>query len=364
MGRAKSWKFHGFARGVGRLLDLTREAGLGRRMTTRALGLAPLLVLALACSRTVPDTQWPPPGPSDGLPTIPAKEDDEDDSEPASGDDATDQPAPVDGSLPRTPGVSLEREASCSAKLCRLDGWLPDPAFARSVPTDARGPAAIWLHRIAGGSSVTLPRHGGLHLFVVNLDGRLALRADDENTPRELDAWHGAHVPGCGATLIASEDATVLVALTSEAASLGAAIAKTPKEVRWQQRAAPLATFDFAALESHTWGGGAFHARIAVGGDSPPRAASFETLLASPAASIAEHDHPTWEHIAILDGEGTMKLGDTDHPVRPGAVFHIPIGLRHAFSSARSRPLLAVQLYTPSGPEQRFVKLAAAEPAR
>ncbi len=52
----------------------------------RALLALWALPLCLACSRTVPDTQWPPPGPSDGLPHIPMEEAD------AFGDDGADPP--------------------------------------------------------------------------------------------------------------------------------------------------------------------------------------------------------------------------------------------------------------------------------
>jgi len=73
---------------------------------------------------------------------------------------------------------------------------------------------------------------------------------------------------------------------------------------------------------------------------------------------LEKHDHPTWEHIAILKGAGKIKLGELELDVAPGALFQIPPRARHAFTGSGREELVAIQLYTPSGPEQRFVMLA------
>ena len=85
-----------------------------------------------------------------------------------------------------------------------------------------------------------------------------------------------------------------------------------------------------------------------------------ESLLTSADAAIPEHAHDDWEHIAILEGAGTMKVAGKNHPVTAGAVFDMPKGVKHSFTPSGKSRLLAVQLYTPSGAERRFVKLAEA----
>ena len=130
--------------------------------------------------------------------------------------------------------------------------------------------------------------------------------------------------------------------------------------MRWRKRPAPPESISLTSAPDLGWGGGMFHARIAFGGEgAAAKRASLEALLMAKGASIPEHDHPSWEHIAVLAGSGRFKLGGSDYPVKPGSIFHIPIGVRHSFAADAGSEVVAVQLYSPSGPEQRFVKLAA-----
>jgi mannose-6-phosphate isomerase-like protein (cupin superfamily) len=109
------------------------------------------------------------------------------------------------------------------------------------------------------------------------------------------------------------------------------------------------------------WGGGAFQARIAYGGAGSARQpASLGVLLAEPNAKIPRNVHHTeWEHIAVLSGRGTTDLGAERRAIKPGVLLHIPAGVPHDFSANDSEPLIAVQIFVPSGPEQRFVELAS-----
>jgi mannose-6-phosphate isomerase-like protein (cupin superfamily) len=327
---------------------------------TSLIGAAALA--AVACSRTTPDTQWPPPPPSDGLPYLPFPEGSEEPGaaspEPAAGASG---PKPIDASLPDAPPAALDRSAECKDKSCELKSWLPDPAFANGVPGGAASPAAIWSQRITAGSVLAVPRHHAIELVGVVLEGGVLLAADDGAAGRQLGKWDALRAPGAGVTLRASADgARLLLAIATGKATLAEALAhakEKPWEVRWKKRPAPIATARLSDAKNHAWGGGAFHARIAFGGELQ-LPASLETLLASENAAIAEHDHPTWEHIAILEGKGTLTIAGAPHPVKPGALFHIPSGVKHAYAPAGSSRLLAVQIYTPSGPEQRFIKLA------
>jgi len=49
--------------------------------------------------------------------------------------------------------------------------------------------------------------------------------------------------------------------------------------------------------------------------------------------------------------------------VAPGTIAMIAPGVPHAWKPSGSSPLIAVQMYWPPGPEQRFKKLAEESPA-
>ncbi len=122
------------------------------------------------------------------------------------------------------------------------------------------------------------------------------------------------------------------------------------------------------AQEDLAWAGGAFHARIFRPALASPPVASMEVLLASRDAQVLEHDHPdSWEVLAPLlaagrfhararNPDGTTRV--TVQEVLPGQVQYVPPGVRHAWDPAGTAPLLALQSYTPPGPETRFEALA------
>jgi mannose-6-phosphate isomerase-like protein (cupin superfamily) len=318
---------------------------------------------AVACSSTVPDTQYPPPPPSDGLPYVPFPDENEfvEQAEAPAPAASEEGPAAVDAALPDAISVSLERKAACTQKQCKLDAWLPDPAFAKSLPGAEPAPAAIWSHEIAADSTLVLPRHHALEVLALVVGGAVLALPDDGGGGRKLGKWHALRAQGGGLSLKADPGGAQLVlVVASPKGTLPEALERAkskPWEVRWKKRPSPLASVDLKDAKNHSWADGAFHARIAFGGQYE-LPVSLGTLISSPDGKISEHDHPTWEHIAILEGAGTMNLAGADHRVAPGAIFHIPKGMKHAFAPSGSSRLVAVQLYTPSGPEQRFIQLA------
>jgi mannose-6-phosphate isomerase-like protein (cupin superfamily) len=94
-------------------------------------------------------------------------------------------------------------------------------------------------------------------------------------------------------------------------------------------------------------------------------------LIASPDAAVAPHQHDaSWEVLATLTASGTAKRasapGSADlAPTRieGGAVVMMPKATTHAWEPDGKEPLVAIQLYVPPGPEQRFKALAGAAPA-
>jgi quercetin dioxygenase-like cupin family protein len=82
-------------------------------------------------------------------------------------------------------------------------------------------------------------------------------------------------------------------------------------------------------------------------------------LEASPGLAVPEHAHErSTEMLYVLEGAGTMILGGKQVPVKSGHFIQVPPGMKHAFSISKDskRRFVAVQIYSPAGPEQRFKK--------
>ncbi len=109
------------------------------------------------------------------------------------------------------------------------------------------------------------------------------------------------------------------------------------------------------------WAGGTMSARLDV---SAPSKASPEIYLGrlEGTAGVAEHEHPTsWEILAAVEASGTMVLDGTEVRVGPRQVVLVPPGAKHAWKPDPGSRLVAVQMYSPPGPELRFGALAAAD---
>jgi quercetin dioxygenase-like cupin family protein len=87
--------------------------------------------------------------------------------------------------------------------------------------------------------------------------------------------------------------------------------------------------------------------------ETPELAASILSLPKG--ATVPEHVHAKeTEVLYVLAGAGTMTIAGTQVPVTSTSVIQIPPNTKHAFTA--SDDVRAVQVYTPSGPEQRFKK--------
>jgi mannose-6-phosphate isomerase-like protein (cupin superfamily) len=103
------------------------------------------------------------------------------------------------------------------------------------------------------------------------------------------------------------------------------------------------------------------HAHLDVGREVSPEA--YLGRL-SGTASVAEHTHPgAWEVLAAVEAAGTFTIDGVDHRLGPRQVIAIPPDTRHAWKADPGSRLVAIQLYDPPGPEQRFLGLAAAAKA-
>lgn len=70
-------------------------------------------------------------------------------------------------------------------------------------------------------------------------------------------------------------------------------------------------------------------------------------------------DHLWW----ILDGEVTLRIGDTTNHATAGTCVFVPAGEAHGFSTAGGAGAVVLQVDTPEAPDGYFADLAAAFPS-
>jgi mannose-6-phosphate isomerase-like protein (cupin superfamily) len=266
---------------------------------------------------------------------------------------------------------ALDRRAECAKRICTLAHLVPDEVR----PTLSDGaPVVIWEQAIAERASVVFPRDEGVEVMGVVLDGSLDLRPMEAPTAKAVGGrWAAFRAPGGGVTLGGAAGKALRVALVVAVAERGTALGahldqrdrpRAPTAWRWKVRKKPVATFSFTDREDLAWGEGAYHARIGWEGEGEP-AAVIDLLRFSADGAVAEHAHEqAWESLAVLEGDGVLveKGGDARVEVRPGTVATIPMGVKHAWNPSGKAPLVAIQVFAPPGPEQRFKKLAGKSP--
>ncbi len=280
-------------------------------------------------------------------------------------------PSPADAALPAEAPPTLALRASCPHDVCPLGHLVPDEV--RPALSDA-APVVVWEQDLGERASVSFPRDELVELSGVVLDGALDVTPIESPNARTVgERWSAFRAPGGGVTLTSPGGRPLRVALvvaTVDATGLGAHLAQrdrpgAPPSWVWSARKKPLETASFSSAPVLSWGGGAYHARLAWEGTGDDRpAAALDLVIFGKDAPIAEHAHEKeWEALAILGGEGTLvkrKSLQVEEPaaVKPGAYVSIPKAMRHSYQPGGTARLTAIQVYAPAGPEQRFKKLA------
>ncbi|MCA9646868.1 MAG: cupin domain-containing protein [Polyangiaceae bacterium] len=357
------------------------------RLSSLCLGAG----LLFGCSATAPESQYPPAGPSGGLPYIPFPEvndlDDEeiDDDDEASGGSEAGAPNPgsqasVSAELPSSIPL-LGAVSECKAKTCLLKDWIPDPSWANlpgkapagaesRVDTPAMGPldspALLWSEKLPKGNTLVLPRHQHLEYYLLGSSGKALVTGDDGGAPKALGSWTLARIPGGGASVRATEDSVILIAALTPKESIKEAIEAArakPWEVRWKKRSAAIETSQLNELSAVPNQGGSLQVRLTLP-SSARRVGALQILVGGPDMRVPEHKHATeWEHVAILQGAGEMPFGKASEgkamTLKAGDVVRLSPGDLHSFRGTGAKPVVALQIYSPPGPEARF----AAKPA-
>ena len=279
--------------------------------------------------------------------------------------DASQPPEPMASALPIDLGKKVpafpHRAVSPDKGATIARGAIPVPeGLASQIDPAARFFA--WEQVLSPRVVLTFPKHAALDLYVVLFDGEVSIKADDiAGKQKRLWRWNAARVPGLGAMVESKEPTRAIFVLMANApgGTLGQAAAAAPK-AGWARRPAPVTSVELDKQPDLAWGGGAYHARIGFEDGS----ASLEALMASKSAPVRQnvHDHE-WEVLAILSGDGSLVRtvdGREDvTPIASGTFASIAPGVPHAYRPAGTAALVAVQLFLPPGPEQRFKKLAA-----
>ncbi|MFT3714346.1 MAG: cupin domain-containing protein [Archangium sp.] len=81
-------------------------------------------------------------------------------------------------------------------------------------------------------------------------------------------------------------------------------------------------------------------------------------LTLKPGAKVPEHTHDASETLVVLEGTSTVTLRGTTYVLVAGDTLYIPKGEKHSAQVPvdAKAPFVAVQIYSPAGPEQRFTK--------
>lgn len=81
----------------------------------------------------------------------------------------------------------------------------------------------------------------------------------------------------------------------------------------------------------------------------------LSVLEGDPDLVVPRHRHPDAAEILFIEeGAGVFHIGEISIRVRAGTALYVPRGELHGFEGDGTTPLRAIQVYTPSGPEQRF----------
>jgi mannose-6-phosphate isomerase-like protein (cupin superfamily) len=225
-----------------------------------------------------------------------------------------------------------------------------EPATTASVDAAAEAaPATLSTTPAAGNAkaafldaSVKLNPEPCSRFFVVAAKGMVAvgrdtLRAGDVVVFTLPEGPLDVKVSGLAATVTEPLDCTA----ARYAASKTIVRSKDAPELRW------------------AGGGGVMKAHLDVGTKLSP-----ELYLGrlEGTAAVAEHDHPqSVETILAIEGSGTFTVDGQEHRLGPRQIVTVPRKTKHSYRPDPGSTLVAIQLYEPPGPEQRFVALAAAE---
>ena len=355
------------------------RASLSKRLLARLFACGPSVVAltGLGCQATPPvaEPQAPrfeipvahEPGPSTTAPsTTPS----------LSSTDPNANTTASPPALPRELPAAFARKQTCREGSCSLLRWLPEPGYALSPFEEVSAQAAIWVHGIQGGAKLSIPANDALEFVVVGLRGELRVHDTRSGTsePNEfsVDPWTALRASGAGVELeCRAGDCQAMCALIAPNSTLDAEVGAAPTKHSSvaptnEPRRIPVEVRSFEKATLLTWQHGKSHARILFGGSAlgAPLPFSLTLLQTFAPALIPPHTHESsWENLLVLEGRGDLELRGRSYPIAGGESLHIPPRVRHGYIASGQESFVALQLYTPAGPEQRYLAAAGAPQA-
>jgi quercetin dioxygenase-like cupin family protein len=68
-----------------------------------------------------------------------------------------------------------------------------------------------------------------------------------------------------------------------------------------------------------------------------------------PPGRAPDHSHVYDEVVYVLEGEGSLHIGDESHPIGPGTCMYLPPQVVHALENGSDRPMRVLGVFHPSG---------------
>lgn len=234
------------------------------------------------------------------------------------------------------------------------------------LDTEVSSAASIDLFELRlGRGGAFFPHDREVQMAFVVLEGQVRPEYPDQPAVT-LGVWRGAYVPEAGFGLHATGALARVLLVVKSPHGTSVRVSADPGQKRFVRRAAvrPVA-FDTQAPLS--WGGGAFHGRIGLDGEVDLPAFALNAIVFGKDAIVQPHAHPgAWECLAVLAGDGDLSYAPPGKlekiHVTKGQLACIPEGATHAWTPSGKEPLVALQIYTPPGAEQRWKALAAPAP--
>lgn len=236
------------------------------------------------------------------------------------------------GFLPTMPEPAPASDATCSRNDCVVAPKIIEPD----------SPVSLWSVRLEGGT-LKLPSSEMADWYGLVLSGDLV-------------------VPGCGrlsqyqafrasgSQLNLTGDARLVVGVAANGP-----LPNHPFMPPSHEGVSRCEKVDLASLPDIRWADDAMHARMAFRDGR----AYFGLLYADADVGAPMHVHASeWEVVYVLDGSGEVTAGDSIGPLMKGATFAFAPGERHGFESDGRAPTIAVQMYSPPGPERRFLDVS------
>jgi mannose-6-phosphate isomerase-like protein (cupin superfamily) len=246
--------------------------------------------------------------------------------------------------------VSCGRQPSAAPSVAPRDASAT-PGTSPAVPPGAPG---------APGVTAKTAEGDPIAAAFVSLPARL----EDGLCERALIAVTGGKVTAMGEVLEAGDTMVVVHREPMELQGTGLAVVVTFRVPVCNVKARPApekTVLRAGAAPPLHWANGTMEAHLDVGATVSP-----EVYLGrlSGTAPVSTHTHDaSWEILAAVEASGTFTLDGKEQRLGPRQVVLVPPRTTHAWKPDPGSRLVAVQMYSPPGPEQRFVALAQKEAA-